>query len=157
MYEQSFRSHREMSALTDYFTGETYSYYGLAKEIAKVHILLDEAGIKPKDKIALVGRNTPRWCVVYLATITYGAVIVPILQDFTPNDITHIVNHSESKLLFQLLPIFQTHSLKSAGGESIQHQFPDIFLVLYTINHKTSTSLCIPVMENSTHSAMLVA
>ena len=100
MYEQSFRSHREMSALTDYFTGETYSYYGLAKEIAKVHILLDEAGIKPKDKIALVGRNTPRWCVVYLATITYGAVIVPILQDFTPNDITHIVNHSESKLLF---------------------------------------------------------
>ncbi len=100
MYEQSFRNNREMSALTDYFTGETYSYYGLAKEIAKIHILFDEAGIRPKDKIALVGRNTPRWCVVYMATITYGAVIVPILQDFNPNDIAHIVNHSESKLLF---------------------------------------------------------
>ena len=100
MYEKSFRENREMSAVTDYFTGETYSYYGFAKEIAKLHIMFDEAGIKPKDKISLVGRNTPRWCVVYIATITYGAVIVPILQDFTSNDITHIVNHSESRLLF---------------------------------------------------------
>ena len=100
MYEQSFRDNREMSAVTDYFTGETYSYYGFAKEIAKLHIMFDEAGIKPKDKIALVGRNTPRWCVVYIATMTYGAVIVPILQDFTPTDIAHIVNHSESRLLF---------------------------------------------------------
>ena len=100
MYEQSFRENREMSAVTDYFTGETYSYYGFAKEIAKLHIMFDEAGIKPKDKIALVGRNTPRWCVVYVATMTYGAVIVPILQDFTPTDIAHIVNHSESRLLF---------------------------------------------------------
>ena len=100
MYEQSFRDNREMSAVTDYFTGETYSYYGFAKEIAKLHILFDEAGIKPGDKIALVGRNTPRWCVVYIATITYGAVIVPIMQTFTSNDIAHIVNHSESRLLF---------------------------------------------------------
>ena len=100
IYERSFREHREMSAVTDYFTGETYSYYGFAKEIAKLHILFEEAGIKPQDKIALVGRNTPRWCAVYIATITYGAVIVPILQDFTPNDIAHISNHSESRLLF---------------------------------------------------------
>ena len=100
MYEQSFRDNREMSAVTDYFTGETYSYYGFAKEIAKLHLLFDEAGIKPGDKIALVGRNTPRWCVVYIATITYGAVIVPIMQTFTSNDIAHIVNHSESRLLF---------------------------------------------------------
>ena len=100
MYEQSFRDNREMSAVTDYFTGETYSYYGFAKEIAKLHILFDEAGIKPGDKIALVGRNTPRWCAVYIATITYGAVIVPIMQTFTSADIAHIVNHSESRLLF---------------------------------------------------------
>ena len=89
-----------MSAVTDYFTGETYSYYGFAKEIAKLHILFEEAGIKQGDKIALVGRNTPRWCVVYIATITYGAVIVPIMQTFTSTDIAHIVNHSESRLLF---------------------------------------------------------
>ena len=100
MYEQSFRDNREMSAVTDYFSGETYSYYGFAKEIAKLHLLFDEAGIKRGDKIALVGRNTPRWCVVYIATITYGAVIVPIMQTFTSNDIAHIVNHSESRLLF---------------------------------------------------------
>ena len=100
MYEQSFRDNREMSAVTDYFTGETYSYYGFAKEIAKLHILFDEAGIKQGDKIALVGRNTPRWCAVYIATITYGAVIVPIMQTFTSNDIAHIVNHSGSRLLF---------------------------------------------------------
>ena len=100
IYEQSFRDNREMSAVTDYFTGETYSYYGFAKEIAKLHILFEEAGIKQGDKIALVGRNTPRWCVVYIATITYGAVIVPIMQTFTSTDIAHIVNHSESRLLF---------------------------------------------------------
>ena len=100
MYEQSFRDNREMSAVTDYFTGETYSYYGFAKEVAKLHILFDEAGIKQGDKIALVGRNTPRWCAVYIATITYGAVIVPIMQTFTSVDIAHIVNHSESRLLF---------------------------------------------------------
>ena len=100
MYEQSFRDNREMSAVTDYFSGETYSYYGFAKEIAKLHLLFDEAGINPGDKIALVGRNTPRWCVVYIATITYGAVIVPIMQTFTSADIAHIVNHSESRLLF---------------------------------------------------------
>ena len=100
MYEQSFRDNREMSAVTDYFTGETYSYYGFAKEVAKLHILFDEAGIKPGDKVALVGRNTPRWCAVYIATITYGAVIVPIMQTFTSNDIAHIVNHSGSRLLF---------------------------------------------------------
>ena len=100
MYEQSFRENREMSAVTNYFTGETYSYYGFAKEIAKLHILFDEAGIKMGDKIALVGQNTPRWCAVYIATITYGAVIVPIMQTFTSTDIQHIVNHSESRLLF---------------------------------------------------------
>ena len=100
MYEQSFREHREMSAVSDYFSGESYSYYGFAKEIAKIHIMFDEAGIKQGDKIALVGRNTPRWCAVYIATMTYGAVIVPIMQTFTSNDITHIVNHSESRLLF---------------------------------------------------------
>ena len=100
IYERSFRDNREMSAVTDYFTGETYSYYGFAKEVAKLHILFEEAGIKQGDKIALVGRNTPRWCAVYIATITYGAVIVPIMQTFTSTDIAHIVNHSESRLLF---------------------------------------------------------
>ena len=100
IFENSFREHREMSALTDYFKGETFSYYELAKEIAKLHLLFKEAGIKQGDKIALIGRNNPRWCITWLATVTYGAVIVPILQDFAPTDIIHIINHSESRLLF---------------------------------------------------------
>ncbi|MBR5820965.1 MAG: AMP-binding protein, partial [Alistipes sp.] len=100
IFENSFREHREMSALTDYFKGETFSYYEMAKEIAKLHLLYKEAGIKQGDKIALIGRNTPRWCITWLATVTYGAVIVPILQDFTPTDVIHIINHSESRLLF---------------------------------------------------------
>ncbi len=100
LYEQSFRNNREMSALTDYFSKETFSYYELAKQIAKMHLLFKKVGIKHGDKIALVGRNDARWCVSYLSTITYGAVIVPILQDFNTNDIVHIINHSESRLVF---------------------------------------------------------
>ena len=98
MYEESFRTHRELPALTDYFKGETFSYYEMAKEIAKLHLFFKKAEIRRGDKIALVGRNNPRWCITYLATITYGAVIVPILQDFAPADIVHIVTHSESRL-----------------------------------------------------------
>ena len=100
IYEASFRENREMAALSDYFKDEHFSYYEMAKEIAKLHLLFKKAGIRQGDKIALIGRNNPRWCITYIASITYGAVIVPILQDFTPADIIHIVNHSESRLLF---------------------------------------------------------
>ena len=100
IYEQSFRDNRELPALTDYFKKETFSYYEMAKEIAKLHLLFDQCNIQRGDKIALIGRNNPRWVITYIATITYGAVIVPILQDFNPNDINHIINHSEAKLLF---------------------------------------------------------
>jgi long-chain acyl-CoA synthetase len=100
IYEKSFRDNRELPALTDYFKTETFSYYEMAKEIAKIHLLLEKAGIEPGDKIALLGRANPRWCITYLATMTYGGVIVPILQDFNNNDIIHIINHSESRLLF---------------------------------------------------------
>ncbi|MEG1672623.1 MAG: AMP-binding protein [Alistipes sp.] len=100
IYETSFRENREMPALSDYFKEETFSYYEMAKEIAKLHLLYKKAGVKAGDKIALIGRNNPRWCITYIGTITYGAVIVPILQDFNPNDVIHIINHSESRLLF---------------------------------------------------------
>ena len=100
IYETSFRENREMSALTDYFKKESFSYFEMAKEIAKLHLLFEEAGLQRGDKVALIGRNNPRWCIVYIATITYGAVIVPILQDFSPNDVHHIINHSESRMLF---------------------------------------------------------
>lgn len=100
MYQQSFRDNRELSALTDYFKHETFSYFEMAKEIAKLHLLFRECGIERGDKIALIGRNNTRWVITYLAAITYGAVIVPMLQDFPANDVNHIIKHSESKLLF---------------------------------------------------------
>ena len=100
IYEKSFRENREKPALTDYFSNEVFSYYEMAKEIAKLHLLFKKAGIRQGEKIALIGRNNPRWCITYLAAITYGAVIVPILQDFTAPDIIHVINHSESRLLF---------------------------------------------------------
>lgn len=100
LYQQSFRDNRELSALTDYFKHETFSYFEMAKEIARLHLLFEKCGIEKGDKIAIIGRNNPRWVITYIATITYGAVIVPILQDFTANDVNHIIKHSESRLLF---------------------------------------------------------
>ena len=100
LYEQSFRENREMAALTDYFKGESFSYYEVAKEVAKLHLMFKEMGLERGDKVALIGRNNTRWCISYIATITYGAVIVPILQDFNPTDVINIINHSESRLLF---------------------------------------------------------
>ena len=100
MYQQSFRDNAELPALSDYFKQETFSYMEMAQEIAKLHLLFEACGIERGDKIALIGRNNPRWVIVYIATLTYGAVIVPMLQDFPANDVNHIIQHSESKLLF---------------------------------------------------------
>ena len=99
-YERSFKAHWELPAVTDYGTDVTLTYGQLAINIEKLHILFKECGIKKNDKIALMGKNNSNWVAVYLATITYGAIIVPILQDFRANDAIHIINHSESKLLF---------------------------------------------------------
>lgn len=99
-FEESFRNHKDAPAITDYFTSEVFSYYTMAREVAKLHLLFDECGLKKDDKVALVGRNNPRWVITYIAVVTYGSVIVPIMQDFDANDINHIVNHSHAKLLF---------------------------------------------------------
>lgn len=99
-FERSFRDHWDSEAVTDYGTDVTLTYGQLAINIEKLHILFKECGIKKDDKIAVMGRNNSNWVAVYLATITYGAIIVPILQDFRANDAIHIINHSGSKLLF---------------------------------------------------------
>jgi long-chain acyl-CoA synthetase len=96
--EQSIKQNWEIEALSNY-KEKGYSYKGIAEKILKLHILFKGTGIKEGDKIALVGRNSANWCVTYLAAVTYGAVIVPILPDFKPNDLTNIINHSDSVLL----------------------------------------------------------
>ena len=100
MYERSLRDNWDESAVTDYGTDVTLTYGQLAINIEKLHILFKECGIKKDDKIAVMGKNNSNWITVYLAAVTYGAIIVPILQDFRANDAIHIVNHSGAKLLF---------------------------------------------------------
>lgn len=100
IYEKSFQENWALPALTDYGKGHSYTFEDVAREIARIHILFEECQIRRGDKIALVGKDSARWCIVYMAAVTYGAIIVPILQDFNPNDIHHIINHSESVFLF---------------------------------------------------------
>ena len=97
--EQSIINNWDANALTDY-KGITLQYKDVARKIAKFHIILEIAGIQPGDKIAVCGRNRAHWAVTFLATVTYGAVIVPILHEFKADNIHNIVNHSEAKLLF---------------------------------------------------------
>ncbi|MFZ4456393.1 MAG: AMP-binding protein [Bacteroidales bacterium] len=100
LYENSFKANWDLVALTDYSENEDFTYEQMAVEIAKIHIVLAKLGIRKGDKISLIGKNNIRWCISYMAVVTYGAVIVPILQDFNPNDVHHIINHSDSILLF---------------------------------------------------------
>lgn len=89
----------DRDALTDY-KGTTLQYHDVARKIEKLHILFANSGIEKGDKIALCGRNSSNWAVAFLATLAYGAVAVPIQNEFTPDQIYNIVNHSEARLLF---------------------------------------------------------
>lgn len=100
MYERALRTYWDMDAASDYGTTKTFTYKQLAEQITRLHFLFKRAGIKTDDRIAVMGRNNVNWISIYLATITYGAIIVPILQDFKANDALHIVNHSGSRMLF---------------------------------------------------------
>ena len=100
IYADSFRINWELPALTQYAEGTTMTYGDLARRIARTHMFFSECGLKPGQKVALLGKNSVEWIVIYMATITYGAVIVPILNDFNPIDAQHIINHSDSVMLF---------------------------------------------------------
>ena len=97
--ENSIKDNWDRDALTDY-KGATLQYHDVARKIAKLHILFRHSGLQPGDKVALCGRNSSAWAAAFLATITYGAVAVPIQHEFTPDMVYNIVNHSESRLLF---------------------------------------------------------
>jgi long-chain acyl-CoA synthetase len=99
LIEKSILDHWDMDALTD-FKGQTLQFHDVARKIEKLHILFENSGIQHGDKIALCGRNSSQWAVAFLATLTYGAVAVPILHEFNAEQIHNIVNHSEARLLF---------------------------------------------------------
>lgn len=100
IYQNGFADNFTLPALTDYSSGKTLTYGAFAQRIARLHLFFESTGVMPGDKIALLGKNNPTWVVTFMATITYGAVIVPILSDFTPADATHIINHSDAVMLF---------------------------------------------------------
>jgi len=105
--EQSISQNWDIEALSNY-REKGYTYKQIGEKIIKFHIFFREAGIREGDRVALVGRNSANWCMIYLATVTYGAVIVPILPDFKPEDLNNLINHSDAVLLFADDKIFET-------------------------------------------------
>ena len=99
LIEKSVIEHWDLDALTDY-KGKTLQYHDVARKIEKIHIMFEASGVQKGDRIALCGRNSSMWAAAFLATLTYGAVAVPVLHEFTPEQIHNVVNHSESKILF---------------------------------------------------------
>ncbi len=99
LIQKSIIDHWDLDALTDY-KGATLQYHDVARKIEKLHIMFEHSGVQRGDKIALCGRNSSHWAVAYLATLTYGAVAVPILHEFTAEQVHNIVNHSDARLLF---------------------------------------------------------
>ena len=116
MYESSFKENWDLMALTDLNETTSYTYREVAKEIARLHILFDQMGIEKGDKIALIGHNHSSWIIVFMATISYGAVIVPILRDYHPSSMENIILHSDAKISFIDEGIW-----RQINGEKISH------------------------------------
>jgi long-chain acyl-CoA synthetase len=116
MYQNAFRECWDLPALTDFGSSEVLTYGDFARRIARIHLCYQLMGIKPGDKVALIGKNSATWVTFFMATITYGATIVPILSDFNANDSQHIVNHSESKLLIINQAVWENYDFEQMPG-----------------------------------------
>lgn len=125
-FEDSIKANWDTLALSDY-KGIDYSYADVAVQIKKWHLLFEARGIKPGDKIALIGKNSANWGIVFLSVVTYGAVIVPLLPDFKPRDVHALVNHSDSRLFFASDAIFEQLDM---------NQMPAIECVFSVDNHQ---------------------
>lgn len=108
IYEASFRNNWSLPALAEYGSDEVLSYGEMARRIARFHLFFQQVGLKPGDKVALLGKNSVTWVICFMATVTYGATIVPILADFNARDAQHIINHSDSTLLFVNQALWET-------------------------------------------------
>lgn len=118
LVEESIRANWDRDALTDY-KGATLQYKDVARKIEKMHILFEHAGIRKGDKIALCGRNSANWTATFLGVVTYGAVAVPILHEFKADNVHHIVNHSEARMLFvgdQVWKMFNEAAMPNLEG-----------------------------------------
>ena len=129
MIQKSFVDHWDLDSLTD-FKGATLQYHDVARKIEKLHIMFESSGVKQGDKIALCGRNSAAWAAAFLAVLTYGAIAVPILHEFTADQIHNIVNHSDAKILFAGdVVATQIDATKMPSLEGIIY-IPDYSLVL---------------------------
>ena len=145
LIENSIKAHWEQPALTD-LKGNTFYYKDMAEEIAKLHVVFELANIRKGDKIALMGRNSSRWAICFFGILAYGAVAVPILNDFKPDNVYHIINHSETKLFFVANAIWENLD-KSA--------MPDVsgFFMLddYSLIHARQPEIAAQCASRETH------
>ncbi len=109
IYERSFRDNWALTALTEYGSEEILNYGEVARRIARLHLFYKQMGVKPGDKVALLGKNSVTWVICFMGTITYGATIVPVLADFNAHDAQHIINHSDATLLFVSQSLWETY------------------------------------------------
>ncbi len=131
--KEAFTSYWDNIAIGDYMSGKRYTHKELCEEIIKTHILFKNCGVTEKSKIAIMGKNSCRWAITYLATITNGSIAVPVLEDFNPVDVSHILNHSESSILFCDSVLWD--SIKNHDLESVKYVFAldDNLRLLYSI------------------------
>ncbi len=133
-FEKSIINNWDKPALSDY-KGKDFMYSDVAKNIAKTHQLMNHYGIRQGDKVALIGKNSTSWGITFIAIVSYGAVVVPILPDFVPGDIQHIVNHSDSKLFFSSIPIFESVDVKQMKALKAIVSLEDLNLLYFNDNN----------------------
>lgn len=138
IFEESIRKNWDRPAISNY-QGVTLHYRDMARRIAKLHIVFEECGLKKGDKVALCSRNQANWVVSFLAAMTYGAVPVPLMHEFKPNNIKHLVNHSEAKILFVDEVIWEGLSELEMDGLQAIIQV-NTFKLLYAANEKIAES-----------------
>lgn len=132
---KSFLDHWELPAMTDY-PGRTLQYSEVAEEMLRLHVLFENCSLNPGDKIALCGRNCSNWAITFLGITTYGAVAVPLLHEFTPENIHYILKHSESKALFVSKKIWRSLDPKQLDGIKVVVAIDD-FTLLYSTKMET--------------------
>ena len=174
IYENSFKENWNLPALTDYTEKKTMTYGDFAEKIAMLHELYRRCNIKHGDKIALIGKNTSEWITVFMGTITYGAVIVPILQEFNPHDVQHIVNHSGAVLMFSshsiwenldaaslrnvraVIAIEDNKLLAQRTGETIGTELDNLSKNFYALHKRVFNRSCLRFAEVSNNELMIL-
>ncbi|MEG0655657.1 MAG: AMP-binding protein, partial [Mucinivorans sp.] len=142
MIETSICENWDLLALQDYFKNQELTYGQMAERIAKLHLLFRTLEVTPGDKIAIIGRNNLPWAVTFMAVVTYGAVVVPILQEFNANDVQHILNHSDSVVLFASEQNFEAIELSQISELRASFSLADFSMQYVSDNFERRLLMC---------------